>query len=126
MPLKRIVLRLARNPDFPDGDDRQGYVIVAPLDAAGKIDVALWRAAREKCTVDRFHPDPDETADGLLTHRGDQWRFHYDEEEEGPDEGGYRLGDHHFRPGEYITIASHGEDPLTYIVTEVERAEHAS
>ena len=70
MPLKRIVLRLARNPDFPDGDDRQGYVIVAPLDAAGKIDVALWRAAREKCTVDRFHPDPDETADGLLTHRG--------------------------------------------------------
>ena len=124
MPLKRIVLRLARNPDTPDGDDRQGYVIVAPLDAGGKIDLDLWRSKREKCTVDRFHPDPDEVADGLLTHRGNQWRFHYNEEDEGPDEGGYRLGDHVFRPGEYVTIASHGEDPLTYIVTEVERAEH--
>lgn len=126
MPLKRIVLRLARNPEFPKGDDRQGYVVVAPLDAQGKIDVDLWREHREKCTVDRFHPDPDERADGVLTHRGHQWRFHYDEDDEGPDEGGYRLEDHEFRPGAYVTIASHGKDAMTYIVTEVERAEHAS
>ena len=38
MPLRRIVLRLARNPGYPDGDDQQGYVLVAPLDAGGKID----------------------------------------------------------------------------------------
>jgi hypothetical protein len=126
MSLKRIVLRLARNPDFPEGDDRQGYVVVAPLDAQGKIDVEQWRDCRAQCTVDRFHPDPDERADGLLTHRGHQWRFHYDEEAEGPDEGGYRLEDHEFRPGAYVTIASHGEAPLTYVVTEVDRAEHAS
>ena len=126
MSLKRIVLRLARNPDFPEGDDRQGYVVVAPLTAQGKIDVNQWRECRAQCTVDRFHPDPDERADGLLTHRGHQWRFHYDEEAEGPDEGGYRLEDHEFRPGAYVTIASHGEAPLTYVVTEVDRAEHAS
>ncbi len=123
MPLKRIVLRLARNPGFPAGDDSQGYVIVAPLDATGKIDLQAWRKHRDACTVTRFHPDPDEHADGLLTHRGEEWRFHYDEADEGPDEAGYRLGDHVFKPGEYVTIANHGEDALTYIVTEVLRAE---
>ena len=35
MALKRIILRLARNPGFPDGDMHQGYTIVAPLDADG-------------------------------------------------------------------------------------------
>lgn len=119
MGLKQIVLRLARNNDAPTGDDRQGYVIIAPLDQNGKIDLESWRALKKRCEVKRFHPDPDEIADGLLTHRGNQWRIHYDEDREGPDEGGYRLGDHTFRPGEYVTIASHGETPLTYIVTDV-------
>ena len=119
MVLNRITLRLARNPGMPEGDDRQGYVITAPLDSDGHIDLEAWRAHRAACTVIRFHPDPDERADGLLTHRGNQWRFHYDEDEEGPDEPGYRLGEHAFRPGEYVTIAQHGEDALTYIVTEV-------
>ncbi|MBR9835222.1 MAG: hypothetical protein GYB42_08550 [Alphaproteobacteria bacterium] len=123
MPLRRIVLRLARNPGFPEGDDKQGYVIVAPLDGEGQIDLEAWRANRQKCTVVRFHPDPDEKADGWLTHRGDQWRFRYDEDDEGPDEPGYRLAEHDFRPGEYVTIAHHGDttESLTYIVTEVQR-----
>ncbi|WOR14642.1 hypothetical protein RYZ27_12750 [Hyphomonas sp. FCG-A18] len=119
MTLKRVVLRLARNEGYPEGDDSQGYVLVAPLTADGLIDLDEWRENREACTVDRFHPDPDEKADGWLTHRGSHWRFRYDEEDEGPDEGGYRLGEHRFRPGEYVTIAHHGEDPLTYIVTDV-------
>lgn len=119
MSLKQIVLRLARNPEMPDGDDRQGYVVIAPLDADAKIDLEAWREDREKCTVRRFHPDPDEHADGWLTHNGSKWRFHYDEDREGPDEGGYRLGDHVFRPGEYVTIAHHGDEALVYRVTEV-------
>lgn len=126
MTLNRIVLRLARNPGTPEGDDRQGYVLTAPLDSKGQIDLEGWRANREACTVIRFHPDPDEVADGVLTHRGNHWRFHYDEDEEGPDEPGYRLGEHVFRPGEYVTIAQHGEDPLTYIVTEVSRVRAAA
>lgn len=121
MSLQRITLRLARNPGYPNGDDTQGYVLTAPLDTDAKIDLEQWRTHRKECTVIRFHPDPDERADGLLTHNGSHWRFHYDEDKEGPDEGGYRLGEHVFRPGEYITVASHGEDPLTYVVTEVGR-----
>ncbi|MEL7040558.1 MAG: hypothetical protein AAGL90_03490 [Pseudomonadota bacterium] len=119
MSLQQITLRLARNPDTPHGDDAQGYVLIAPLSADGLIDLEAWRADREKCTVIRFHPDPDERADGWLTHHGSKWRFHYDEDHEGPDEGGHRLGDHVFRPGEYVTIAHHGETALVYRVTEV-------
>ncbi|MEM7330066.1 MAG: hypothetical protein AAF437_15090 [Pseudomonadota bacterium] len=119
MSLKQIVLRLARNADAPEGDDRQGYVIIAPLDAEGKIDLEGWRQAKKLCEVKRFHPDPEEVADGWLTHNGSHWRIHYDEDHEGPDEAGFRLGDHSFRPGEYITITSHGVLPLTYIVTDV-------
>lgn len=119
MALKRIVLRLARNRDNPDGDDSQGYVLIAPIGADGLIDLDAWREHRELCTVRRFHPDPDEQADGWLTHSGSKWRFHYDEDHEGPDEGGYRLGDHAFRAGEYVTIAHHGEDALVYRVCDV-------
>lgn len=122
MSLKRIVLRLARNPGVPEGDDTQGYVIVAPLNGEGLIDLEGWQANRAACTVNRFHPDPNERADGLLTHMGSHWRFHYDEDHEGPDEPGVRLGEHEFRPGEYVTIAHHGDEALTYIVTEVENA----
>lgn len=120
MALQRIILRLARNPGYPSGDDHQGYVVVAPLTSDGKIDLPAWRDHRKACTVDRFHPDPDERADGWLTHNGSHWRFHYDEAHEGPDEPGTRLGDHTFRPGEYVTIASHGDAPLTYLVSEVQ------
>lgn len=119
MALKQIVLRLARNEIAPEGDDRQGYVMIAPLDAKGRIDLEDWRANKEYCEVKRFHPDPDEVADGWLTHNGSHWRIRYDEDREGPDEDGYRLGDHTFRPGEYVTIASHGVTPLVYIVTDV-------
>ncbi len=122
MSLKRIVMRLARNPGITNGDDSQGYVLVAPLDADGKIDLEAWREQREACKVERFHPDETERADGWLTHRGSQWRFHYDEDHEGPDEAGHRLGDHEFRPGGYVTIAFHGEDPLTYVITDVQNA----
>ena len=67
----------------------------------------------------RFHPDPDEHARGLLTHRGTHWMFHYDDEDADDDEAGFRLGDHIFTEGEYVTIASHGETPLTYKITDV-------
>lgn len=119
MSLKRIIMQLARNPGQPAGDSGQGYTLVAPLTDDGHIDLDAWRENRDACRVVRFHPDPDEHADGRLTHRGSHWYFHYDEDDEGDDEAGYRLGEHVFREGEYITIASHGETPLTYKVTDV-------
>jgi len=52
--LKRIRLNLARSKQFPAGSARHGYEFVAPLDAAGHIDVELWRKHREHCGVRRF------------------------------------------------------------------------
>jgi hypothetical protein len=122
MSLKRVVLRLGRNPDagFPEGDDAHGYVVIAPLDADGHLDVGEWRSSKAKCTVDRFSPDPEDTADGWLSHRGSHWFFRYDEEEEGPDEPVFRLGDHSMRVGEYLTIHEADGDDLTYKITEVQ------
>ena len=121
MGLMRVTLRLGRNPDagFPDGDDHQGYVIVAPLDKDGHLDTALWRESKEKCTVLRFDPDPDERADGWLSHRGNNWYFRYDEDDEGPDEPVYKLGDHTLKLGEYLTIHEADGDDLTYKITAV-------
>lgn len=120
MSLTRIVLRLGRNPDagFPEGDDNHGYVVVAPLNAEGKLDVELWRANKKACTVNRFTPGHEDDADGWLTHRGAHWFFHYDEDDEGPDEPVFRLGDHQLRLGEYVTIHEADGDDLTYKVTE--------
>lgn len=119
MSLFRITLRLARNDDFPSGASDIGYIIHAPLDGHGKLELAAWQANRKACTVQRFHPDPNERADGWLSHRGAQWYIRYDEDFEGPDEDAHRLGEHVFAHGEYVTIDHHGEEPLTYVVTEV-------
>ena len=49
MALYQIVLRLARNPGFPDGDNNQRYTLVAPLDAQDRLDPVEWRLHREVC-----------------------------------------------------------------------------
>lgn len=120
MSLTRVVLRLGRNPDagFPEGDDRTGYVIVAPLDREGHLDPELWKANKERCKVVRFTPDDENDADGWLAHRGQSWWFRYDEAEEGPDEPVYRLGEHRLRLGDYVTVHEADGEDLTFKVTE--------
>lgn len=120
MSLTQVVLRLSRNPDagYPGGDDHRGYMIHAPLNSEGKLDVDIWRQDPKACTVDRFSPEEDEKADGWLTHRGSHWFFHYDEEDEGPDEPVYKLGDHSLRVGDYVTIHEADGDDLVYKVTD--------
>lgn len=118
--LTRVVLRLGRNPGFPEGDERHGYTLIAPLDADGRLDPALWRAKREECTVRRFHPN-EAAADGWLRHRGDNWHFWYDEEDEGPEEPVFKLGSHRLAPGEYVTIREGDGEALTFRVTEAKQ-----
>ena len=120
MSLYQIVLRLARNPGFPDGDDRQGYVLVAPLDSGDRLDPDTWRENRKACTVIRFKPGDDRDADGLLTHSGSHWFFHYDEVEEGEDEPVFRLGEHRLALGDYVTIHESDGQSLTYRVVQRE------
>lgn len=119
MTLRRITLQLARNPGLPAGDPQQGYMIIAPIDENGQLDLEAWRAQRKACRVYRFHPDPAEVADGWLTHRGSQWFFHYDEDAEGDDEAAFRFGAHVFREGEYVSIRHAGGESQTYKVTDI-------
>jgi hypothetical protein len=120
MSLTRVVMHLGRNPQagFPEGDDRYGYVIHAPLNADGHLDVDLWRENRAACRVDRLSPHAEDRADGWLTHRGSHWFFHYDEAHEGPDEPVFRLGDHVLKVGEYLTIHEADGQDLTFRITE--------
>lgn len=121
MNLTRVILRLARNPGFPDGDSARGYSIVAPLDAEGRLDADLWREHKDACTVRRFSPNKEEVADGLLSNRGGHWFFQYDEPSEGPNEPVYRLADHSLRIGDYVAIKEHNDETLTYIVSETQK-----
>ncbi len=118
--LHTIFLRLARNPEagFPNGDETRGYRLIAPLNTEGLLDVETWRRLKERCTVDRLSPEPSERADGWLSHRGSHWYFRYDEDEEGPDEPVFRLGEHKLVAGEYVTIHEADAAPLVYRVAE--------
>jgi hypothetical protein len=115
-------MRLARNPgtEFSDGDDHRGYALTAPLTVDGHLDEATFRSARGQCAVRRFAPDED-AQNGRLARRGDSWFFDY-ERSAGVDEAVYRLGEHRFAVGEYVTVADEDGRPLTYKVTEVQPA----
>jgi hypothetical protein len=121
MSLSRIVMRLARNPgtEFAGGDDRRGYSLVAPLDGDGKLDAGVYAKRRADCSVHRFAPDED-AVDGRLMRRGERWYFDYDDEDVADDEPVYRLGEHRFAVGEYVTVTDEDGRPLTYKVVEVQ------
>ena len=121
MALSRIVMRLARNPgtEFANGDDHRGYTLVAPLAADGRLDPAGYEHARAKCQVRRFAPDED-PAIGRLARRGQQWFFDFGDSEDLGVEPVYRLGDHRFAVGEYVTVTDEDGRPLTYKITDVE------
>jgi len=102
-------IELAREPGHPEGDAAVAYVIVAPLDAQGRIDANLWRTHREACRVARQRPD---SADGLghLLHRqGGGWAFHYNAAANTPDEVGFHFADERFVVGEYVSIDEGGK-----------------
>lgn len=120
MALSRIIMRLARNPgtEFAGGDDHRGYSLVAPLTADARLDANAYAKTRDACVVRRFAPDED-PADGRLMRQGTRWFFDYGEADDLDDEPVYRLGDHRFAVGEYVTITDEDGRPLTYKVAEV-------
>ncbi len=120
MSLSRIVMRLARNPgtEFAGGDDHRGYALTAPLTAEGRLDEAAYARSKDACVVRRFAPDDDPT-DGRLVRRGSRWFFDYEDGDIADDEPVYRLGEHRFVVGEYVTVTDESGRPLTYKVVEV-------
>jgi hypothetical protein len=66
---------------------------------------------------------PDEEPQvGRLALRGGVWSFDYDDSADAPDTVAYRLGEHRFIVGEYVSIADDEGLFLTYKVTEVSPA----
>lgn len=125
MTLRKIRLELARDHDFPDGSRRHGYELVAPLDANGHIDAAAWDKSRARCRVRRFWEGEDDEIGHVVRKPGGSWAFHYDiNGEEDDDETGYRLAQHRFMMGEYVSIRDHDDDKLrTFRVVSVTAAE---
>lgn len=123
MSLSRVVMRLARNPgtEFAGGDDHRGYALTAPLTEDGLLDEVAYSKLKARCAVRRFAPDED-PVDGRLARRGSRWFFDYDDTDVADDEPVYRLGEHRFSVGEYVTITDEDGRPLTYKVVEVQPA----
>ena len=126
MALSRIVMRLARNPGahHAEADDHRGYTLVAPLTAEGLLDEEVYRSHRNACSVRRFAPDEEPQVGRLIRH-GQRWAFDYGADAE-VEEPVYRLGEHRFAVGEYVSITDEDGDLLTYKVTEVSAAAPAS
>jgi hypothetical protein len=114
---RRIRLELAREPQHPVGSHRHGYVFVAPLDAAGRLDPGLWKEHRDECRVVRFRPNDEDV--GHLIHRPGGWAFHYDVDGDEADEAGFRFADERFAPGEYVSIKE-GREIRTFRVSSIE------
>lgn len=118
---RTIVLQLALNPGADKMSTRraQGYVITAPLDSAGRLDLA--GPTPRRWPVRRFG-DPGDGDIGWLRHSGSAWFIDYDDATTADDEAIYRLSDHRFVIGEYLTITSVTGKPLTYRIASVEPA----
>lgn len=122
--LHRVTLTLARCPAHPEGSAGRGYELVAPLGPDGRLDVTLWREARDLCRVRRFWTgEPDRH--GRLVHRaggegGATWLIDYEDWTDEDDEPGYRLGTHAFVLGEYVSIREAGDEAYhTFMVAHV-------
>ncbi|MDQ0469827.1 hypothetical protein [Labrys wisconsinensis] len=122
--LHRIILHLARAPDHPDGSDRIGYELLAPLDGDGHLDPIGWQQVRALCHVRRFAPDEPERG-GLLVHRpggtgGATWLIDFGRGAAGDDESGHRLETHVFRKGECISIGNARRRLRTFRIVDVQ------
>ena len=116
---RHIRLLLAREKDHPGGDDDHGYDILAPLDAAGRIDGETFKDHHDKCRVRRFRPGEDDAIGKLTRGPGGRWSIDYDETRRDDDEHAFRFGDETFVVGEYISIREDDGEMHTFVVAQV-------
>ncbi len=120
MPLSSIILRLARNPgtDHPEPDLHDGYTLIAPLTDEGHLDETAFRHYAARCRVRRFMPNVEPRLGHLVRHGG-RWAIHYDGDADVQEADLFRLHDHRFLLGSYVSITDDAGELLTYRVTNV-------
>lgn len=116
---RHVRLVLAREKDAPQGDSRNGYDLLVPLDDDSRLDPAEWKAHRAACRVRRFQPGQADMIGVLRRKPGGSWFIDYRDGDD-DDEAGYRLGDERFVAGEYVSIHD-GDRMHTYQVMSVNR-----
>jgi hypothetical protein len=118
--LRRVRLELARDPQHPEGSRLMGYDFIAPLDGTGHIEENAWKALKERCRVRRFSPDQKDEVGHIVRKRGGAWAFHYDiHGDPEHDETGFKLAQHQFVPGEYISLREQDGQLKTFRVISV-------
>ena len=119
-----IRLELARNPAYPEGSPHHGYLLHAPLDRSGRLDLEAYEAERSRAVVEEFWGDKDPKR-GRLVHRNrNLWCFAFGENDEEPI---FHFGDHRFVPGEYLTVRDLSGEDLTFrVVTSIRAHAHAN
>ena len=117
-PFHHIRLELAREAGHPEGATDQGYDIVAPLDAEGRLDGDALRAEPDRGHVRRFSGNETVSAGRLRQGPGGQWVLDMDQGE-AEDAVGFRFGDERFVAGEYVSLSLPSGDQHTYAVARV-------
>lgn len=114
--LTKITLQLGRNEGYPDGDRHEGYIINAPINAEGKLDVEIWRKYSKDCKVIRYSANDDNDAEGQLVYKSGKWSISYSADFE--EEGLFHLADHRLWVGDYVTVTEKDGDALVYVISQ--------
>lgn len=113
-----IRLELARESGHPAGDPTEGYDIVAPLDADGRLDGDALRAEPGRGHVRSFSGG-DTVGTGHLKHGpGGRWILDLDGGD-ADDARGFRFSEERFVAGEYVSLTLPSGEQHTYVVARV-------
>jgi hypothetical protein len=116
---RHVRLLLARETGHPEGDQRDGYDLLVPLDGTAHLDPEQWKQHQDKCRVRRFLSGTNDRIGRLRRKTGGTWYFDY-AEGSADDEIGFHLGRERFVAGEYVSVNRAGT-MHTYQVASVER-----
>lgn len=119
MTLKLIRLELARDHEFPEGSRSHGYEIIAPLDEADHLVPSEWHASRDRCLARRFWAG-EERKGRFVRRPGGTWSIDYDPTTHDDDEPGFRLDQHRFVAGEYVSFKENDGVMRTFRIASVE------
>jgi len=114
---RHVRLVLAREKGSAPGGGAEGYDLLVPLDAEGRLLPQEWKSHQSACRVRHFRTGQEDRIGQLRRKAGGQWYFDY-VEGESDDEIGFRFSTERFVVGEYVSVTSSGKEH-TYQVERV-------